>query len=282
MNMASRLRLPLAFLRRDLLQTTSYRFAFALQLNGILLRLAMFYFIAQMISRSAGSLTQATDGLGAMEGLSHGYFPFVLIGLAFYGYLAAAMGSFSGAIRQGQVQGTLEAMLSTRTSLNSILLCSSLGRFFFTSFQVVIYLVLGSLVFGVDLGTVNPFSSAVVLALAVLAFSGFGILSAAFVLAFKRGDPVGFAVGTSASLVGGVYFPIAVLPNWLQDVSSWLPITHALRAVRRTILEGAGLEAIGHELVALVLFASLLLPLGLVAFELAVRRAKVEGTLCQY
>ncbi len=269
----NRFRKPLAFVRRDFKLQASYRLAFFLQFFGILFSVATFYFVALLFGEAAVPHLQAYGG---------DYFAFVLVGIAFMRYQGVAMGAAANTIRSGQMTGTLEAMLVTPTSLPTILASSSLWSFVFTSFQVLLYLLLGAVVFGVDMGNANILAAVVVLILTILAFSGIGILSASFTMVFKRGDPISFLFGSVSTLVGGVFYPIAVLPTWLQPLSYLLPLTYSLSAMRRAILQGDSLSALAPDIVMLGMFAAVLLPLGLVAFQYAVRRAKIEGSLTQY
>ena len=177
------LRKVLLFLRRDLRVQMSYRLSFFLQFLGILFSSASFYFVALLFG------TRAVPYLSSYGG---DYFPFVLIGIAFVGYQGVAMGVFSGVVRSAQTTGTLEAMLVTPTRLVTILLSSSLWSFGFTSVRVLVYLLVGVVVFGVDLNSANVPAALVVLLVTVLALSGIGILSAAFIMVFKRGSPVNF------------------------------------------------------------------------------------------
>jgi len=82
-----------------------------------------------------------------------------------------------------------------------------------------------------------------------------------------------------SSLVGGVYYPVAILPDWLQAVSALLPITYALRAMRLALLQGASVEQILPELLALAGSPSFLMPLSLAAFRLgrAPRQSRTAG-----
>ena len=262
-----------AFVCRDFKLQTSYRLAFFFQVFGILFSVASFYFVALLFGDAAVPHLQLYGG---------DYFAFVLVGIAFMRYQGVAMGTFSATIRTGQMMGTLEAMLVTPTRLSTILLSSSLWSFAFTSLQVLFYLLLGVLVFGVDLGHANVAAAALVQILTILVFSGIGILSASFTMVFKQGDPINFLFGSVSTLLGGVLYPITVLPAWLQPVSYLLPLTYSLSAMRRAILLGDPLRALMPDLLPLVLFAAVLLPLSFVAFGYAVQRAKIEGSLTQY
>jgi len=113
----------------------------------------------------------------------------------------------------------------------------------------------------------------------LLAFSGLGIFSSAYLLLFKRGNPAKwFFLGVS-SVAGGMLFPVSILPAWLQVVAHLNPVTYALDAMRAALLDGASLSAIAYPLLILLLFAAILLPTSMLAFAWALRRTKVTGTL---
>src|SRR5881628_945517 len=145
-------------------------------------------------------------------------------------------------------------------------------RYAITLIEVIAYLVVGRLFFGVviHLGSLPP--ALLIIALTVLAFSGVGILSAAFVLYLKRGDPITYLVASGSALVGGVFYPPEDMPAWLGGWSRLLPITYALRALRRALLRGVGLSELWPEVRALLIFVAVLLPLGVLAFRFAVRK----------
>lgn len=272
-NLRARLNKPLLFLRRDFLMEISYRFGFVLQVLGILFSTTSFYFISQLLNPGASGFLEAYGG---------DYFSFVLIGMAFTGYQGVALHTFSGVIRTGQVSGTLEALLITPTRLPTVLLSSSLWDFLFTTLRVAIYLLMGVLLFGANLQQANVLSALVILGLTVLAMSGIGILSASFIMVLKRGDPVSFMFSSLSTLLGGVYYPISVLPGWLQTLAQFFPLTHALEAMRLALLSGASLADLWREALILAAFAAILLPLSMVAFRWAVRLARRDGSLTQF
>jgi ABC-2 type transport system permease protein len=118
--------------------------------------------------------------------------------------------------------------------------------------------------------------------LTVVALSSIGILSASFIMVFKRGNPINFLIGSLSTLLSGVYYPVTVLPAWLQVAARFFPLTYSLEAMRRAVLTGAPLSALLREVLLLAAFAILLLPLGLLAFRYAVRQARRDGSLAQF
>ena len=268
-----RFALLLAFLKRDSRIEISYRFALALQFLQILFSVGIFYFISQAINPAAAPLLKEYGG---------DYFSFVLIGIALVSYFSVGLSSFSKRLRQAQTTGTLEAMLTTPASTTVILTASSAWDYLLVTFQVLVYLATGGIFLGVNLGSGNYPAALVILALAMLASASLGVLSASFTMVLKRGDPIVWGVSALSALLGGVYYPVSVLPPILKGISQLLPITYALEAMRLALLQGASWAQLLPQLQMLALFCGFLLPLSLLAFRYAVGRAKLEGSLAHY
>lgn len=89
-----------------------------------------------------------------------------------------------------------------------------------------------------------------------------------------------FILGDSVSgiffLLGGVIFPIALLPTYVQPIANVLPITYLLNAVR----ESFGLLPTGNymsDLAYLAVTTVVTLAIGITVFRLAEQRAKKLG-----
>jgi ABC-2 type transport system permease protein len=135
---------------------------------------------------------------------------------------------------------------------------------------------------GVRFPDPNWAAAGVSLALAIVAFASIGIMAAGFTMVFKRGNPIIWLVSNLVSLLGGVYYPVASLPAWLQLISRALPITYALNAMRGALLDGATWGKLAPDMLALAGFCLVLFPLSLMAFRAAVHKARVDGSLTQY
>ena len=263
-----------AFLVRDLLWNLSYPLSFFWQSSSILFILVTFYFLGHLVSGSTAGYLSAYGG--------GNYFPFVLVGLALAGFQGVALSSISQAIQSGMYTGTLESMLVTPTSLSTIVFSSVLYPFTSSLLSILLYIVFGAVLFGFSLAKANLLSAAVILVLTVLAHLPLGIFSASFLLIFKRGDPITSIVGSLSSLLGGVYFPLTVFPDWLRIIALFLPFTHALEGLRQAVLNGRSLGELTTQVAVLGLFAVVLLPLSLAVFAYAVHQAKRLGTLSQF
>jgi ABC-2 type transport system permease protein len=258
---------------RDLRSEMSYRVSFFLQFFNVFTSVAVFYFLARLFGEAAVPYLEPYGG---------DYFSFVLIGIAFGGYFGVGLSGFSNGLRRAQTTGTLEAMLSTPTSLSAIIINASLWSYLITTLRVVIYLLIGGLFLGVDLSTGNYGAAFIILILTVVSFSSLGILAASFIMVLKRGNPITWIFGTTANLLGGVYYPVDVMPAWMQTLAKLLPVTYALRAMRMALLHGVRVTDLRVEIVVLLGFCVLLLPMSLVAFRWAVAKARLDGSLTHY
>jgi ABC-2 type transport system permease protein len=261
-----------AFLRRDLREALTYKFSFVSSLVGIFLSSATFYFVAKLVPA----------GVPVLEPFGGDYFAFAIVGVAFAGLLGIFQEGLAAVVRGAQLSGTLEALLVTPLPVPAILVGSSLYTLLFQLLRTALHLGVALAFFGLSLGRVDLAGVAVVGLLTVVCFLSVGVLSASFILVYKTGNPFSWILGTVSGLLGGVVFPIALLPPWIRWVSSLLPVTYALDGMRKSLLASAPFAAVLPDVAALAAFDAILLPLSLVAFRLAVRKAKKDGTLSHF
>lgn len=152
--------------------------------------------------------------------------------------------------------------------------------FCFASTRVFGYILIGVFL-SLDINKINLFATIIVLIFTIICFSGPGIIAAIIIL-FKKGAPISWFVSAFFSLFGGTYFPIEVLPVPLQYISYLLPITYSLRSLRLTILKGHTLVDIKGDLFVLIIYSVLIVPISILFFKLALRRAKINGSLMHY
>ncbi|MGC1106682.1 MAG: ABC transporter permease [Candidatus Acidiferrales bacterium] len=259
-----------AFFRRDLAIARGYRGAFILQIFEALFGVATFYYLSRFVQ--SPELTR---------GLPQGgnYFAFALIGFALFDYLGVALDSFDKTLEDARQNRTLEALLVTQTSLPVMLIGSLIYPFVSTVLRTFVYLAWGILLFGFSLRGANWLGAILVLVASILAFSGLGVLSTSYLLLFKRGNPAKWFLLGISGLAGGMMYPVSVLPGYLQAVARLIPLTYSLQGIRAALLGGAAFRELWPSLIALLIFAAILLPLSFLVFAWALRRTKITGAL---
>ena len=260
-----------AFLRRDLTISASYRVGAVLGLASNLFSLALFFYLGRLLDRSP-----ATD-----EQLSRGYFAFVVLGIALLGIAQTGLRSLGQKVRQEQTTGTFEALMSTPTSPSLLILCSASYDMLRAGFEAIGFVLLAVVFFGLRLESdVASILVALFAALlSMLLFVSYGVAVSAFTVVFKQTTALVGMITSGLALLGGVFFPVRLLPEPLRVVSDLLPFTWALKALRDALVSGnTNVEA----LVILVSAALVSFPLSLGLFGLAMRRARKTATLAQY
>lgn len=260
-----------AFLRRDFFAHLSYRLKAALDLLSIVIYVASFYFIAKLVGRTEIMAPYGGD-----------YFPFVLIGIALSAYQSVGLRCFSQSIREEQFMGTLESVLAAPVSVSSFLLASAQWDFLYATVEAGGYLLAGVFLFGAALPAANFSAAAVIAFLTLCTLLSLGILSAAFIVKFKRGDPVAWLLTAVSELLGGVFFPTSLLPGSLRTISRFIPMTYSLDGLRLALLKGASVSDVMPYAWTLAAFTAILMPAGVLAFRKALDSARREGSLGHY
>ncbi|MBU1853439.1 MAG: ABC transporter permease [Candidatus Omnitrophica bacterium] len=253
----------LSFIRKDAIINMSYRTIFLMSFVRIISSTLIFFFMAKLFRKPE-------------------YFPFVLIGIAFTSYLYTSLGTFSSRFRDEQAAGTLEAMLVAPTKTKDIFIGIGAWDYLFTTFRVFIYILLGVLFFGVNLNNANILAAILILCLSIICFSCMGISAAGLVLIFKRMNPVTWIIGGFTGLVGGVYFPVEILPIWIRGISYILPLTYSLKGLRGALLYGNSIRELMPEILLLCIFIIVLFPLSTLIFKKAMKKTKIDGSLVHY
>lgn len=257
-----------AVIRRDLHVYLSYRSRLVSQLLTALFSLTLFYYVSRLVRVS---------GFG-----SHGaYFGFVVIGIALVSVIYSCF-SIPELVRQELVAGTFDRLLLSPFGAVRGVIAMTLFPVAYSFVVATVTLVLGCLIFGLQLHWPTVPLAIPVMLLALIAFLPFGVLFAALTVVIKQGS-----VGTSwvialLSIVGGLYFPVSLLPAWLQTLAKLQPFTAATDILRHLLVNSSLGESPRTALLKLLGFAAVLLPLSIFALTRAISHGQRRGTIIEY
>jgi ABC-2 type transport system permease protein len=131
---------------------------------------------------------------------------------------------------------------------------------------------------GIDVPNANYGGAITLLAIASISFIGVGMMTAVLpLISPEKGTQLGFVAQGLMLVVSGVYYPVSVLPTWMQWIAKISPATYALRGIRDMILNGASLQ--WDDVWPLLVIGTVSIPLGLVVFRAGERYAKQHGKL---
>lgn len=261
------------FIKRDFMLSVNYRFAFVMQFVVIFADIMLSYFVARLFGSSVAPYLKDYKG---------DYFSYVLIGMAFAHFFNTGINTFPNKISEAQTGGNMEAMLCTTTSASVIIVFSSLWSFIFSAIQVLMYFILGTLFFKANVIWADFILIFATFSLTILSVSGVGIIMASMKIAFKNVGHMAAIAIYGFQLFGGVFFPVELLPDWLQVISRMLPITYSLRIMRGILIQRLPLYKLTPDFAALIVFTAILLFIGLVTFAYVIKKAKMDGDLTTF
>jgi len=270
---AGELRKLTAFVRRDFLVAWSYRMSFVTNFLSLFSAVILFYFVGRMVDPTK---------IPTVSGQPVSYLEFAVVGMALGGFVHFGLERVSATMRAEQMMGTLESLLATPTTSSTLQIGSVLFDLLFIPVRLGILLTVMGLVFGLGLEPAG-IPQTIALLIVFLPFVwGLGVVAAAITMTFRRGAGiVGFAA-LGLTMVSNVYFPIALLPHWLQGAATASPIAVAVDGTREALLGNAGWGDLAPTLALLAPMSVASLTLGVIAFRLALRRERRLGTLGAY
>lgn len=270
------LQIVTSFIKRDFKIWWTYKFWLTLDISGTILFVVTYYLFSMITS------PQQIQEAGYTTG---GYFTFALIGIAFQEYVFFAVRSVNQSIREEQWNGTMETVLSSATDFKTFLLGETCFYFIVsTAFLLVSMLV------GVLLGAQFTHSLASVLStialsvLLIISHMAVGILSAGVIMKTKQGNPLTWAFSWMTQLVSGVFYPLKLLPWYLEWVGKIFPLTYSLDGIRLCLQGGRSLTdlTVLNNVISLIIFIIIATPVALYVFKKGYDAARRDGSLGQY
>jgi ABC-2 type transport system permease protein len=135
------------------------------------------------------------------------------------------------------------------------------------SFTVVIeVLTVGVLLFGVPIKGSIPLLLGLA-ALFLLTSLGVGILVSSVATTQHEALLMTFATALPTVYLSGFLFPIEAMPHWLQVITYLIPARYAMVIMRGIILKGVGLEILFEQVVAVLIFSTLVVILAATRFK---------------
>lgn len=268
----------------------SYRANQLMWVVNVFVTTLLYFLMGRMVESKASSL------LGPY---GNNYMSFIVVGIMVNVFLYTNLADPYTRIARSYFNGTMDLFLLSPMSVYTPLL-GLMTKSILDDYPRLIFV--GA--FGVFcFGAVFRFNQVLwvfLFSLLVLAAAfGIGMISASsfYLLNIKRGtEPVRFIVQQlMATLLAGTYYPITVLPKWLQWVACLIPHTYAFDALRRLLDPKAAMGVAVLPLqrvlpwpplltdgVVLLIMGATFIPLGLWLYGRGIEKARREGSLTRW
>ncbi len=204
----------------------------------------------------------------------------LLIGAVVWSYLGLIFEIETETVAWERWEGTIEYTFMAPLSRPAHLLGMGAFAVIYGVLRTVLLFGLVAAFLGVHFGHPDFLAATLVLAVSSLSFVGIGMMTAVLPLVSpEKGTQLGFIAQGLLLVVSGVYYPVSVLPQWMQWISVVSPATYTLEGARRAVIDGAGPAAVWGDIWPLILTGVIAIPLGLYVFSLGERYAKQHGRL---
>ncbi len=233
---------------------------------------------------NAMSITFIGAGVGLVgggEGIdTQRLMTFLLVGALIWSYLSMIFDVLSETVQWERWEGTIEYTFMSPTSRVTHLLGMGVYAVVYGIIRTAVVLGVAMLAFDLDLSEANYWAALVVLAVCSISLVGFGVVAAVMpLLSPEKGQQVTYIISALLLLVSGVYYPVKVLPEWMQVIAQFSPVTYALEGSRAALLGGVGLPQVWGSLWPLLVMGAVFVPMGLFVFHLGESYAKRTGKL---
>jgi ABC-2 type transport system permease protein len=204
----------------------------------------------------------------------------LLVGAVVWAYLGIIFEILTETVAWERWEGTIEYTFMAPLSRPIHLFGMGLFAIVYGVVRAILLFGVVALFFDLDLSHADFVAALVVLLVASIPFIGIGMMTAVLpLISPEKGTQLGFIAQGILLVVSGVYYPVDVLPEWMQWLATISPATYALDGMRDAIVEGQGLSSMSDEIWPLIVIGIVSIPLGLEVFRRGERYAKKHGKL---
>lgn len=238
----------------------------------------LFYSITNSLS-----VAYIAPGVGVLSSASidsHYLVLYLIIGTIVWRYLSVIFYWLTDIIGMERWEGTIEYTLMAPITRLTHLAGHTIFAVVYSMFHTAVILGVCAIFFEIDLSKANLIGGGIVLLVGSISFIGFGVIGAILPLLFpEKGQQMTHVIISLLLLVSGVYYPVSVLPAWLQVFAQYSPATYVLEGTRAAWLDGKPLVALWEFMVPLIIMGFIMIPVGLWMFRIAEQYAKRSGKL---
>jgi len=205
---------------------------------------------------------------------------FVIVGGTMIAFWVNVLWNMSAQFYWEKETGNLEVYFVAPISRMAILLGMALGGIVNTTLRAVVVFAAGTVLFQVPIVVHEPLTAFLIFLLTITALYALGMLFASlFMLYGREAWHMANLLQEPVYFFSGSYFPTQYFHVLLQFVASLIPLTFGLDGMRRVIILGEGIANVWLDIVVLIVFVLVLLPLAKFALNFMENLGKKEGRL---
>lgn len=263
------------FVRRDFRMLFTYKLAFFMSFLSIVFNL--FYLV--LFGSMFGTLR---SDIAMQIGSNQDFISYILIGSMGWGFLWTVVNSTGFSLKTEMMMGTLESILATPTKIMTMIIAYTLFGCFFGFISFILLFFIGYIFFGIAAFASANIFTIIVFVLSIIMMMGFGLIFSGLTIWLKNiGETIPLFQGLSL-FFSGVYFPISILPIYLQPVAKYVPFYYSMQGLRISLRTTSLTSELANNIIILFILAIIFLIIGYLILRYGLIKSRKEGSLSYY
>lgn len=199
------------------------------------------------------------------------YIDFLLPGIVAMSVMQMAVFSVAFVFTDYKEKGILKRLIATPMKPQQFVTAQVITRVTVSVFQAAILLGFGALIFHSHIYGAWWLIALMVI-LGALMFLGLGFTISGIAKTVDAVPAIANLIVFPMLFLSGVFFPTSSMPEWLQNVVTYLPLHPFATGLREVVANGAGLSAVATNLYWMIGWAVVLVGLAIVTFRFEEKR----------
>lgn len=178
-------------------------------------------------------------------------FDYTVAGIIGFSILSLAIFGMANSFPADKKTGSLRRFRATPLRASQLIFATALQYLLVGLLSVASMIIVAMLLFDFSMRgsylTLLAFTT-----IGIFCLFGFGLAIGGWAKNENQSAPLSNLVAFPMMFLSGVFFPTFLMPQWLQNISSYLPLTPVVEGIRLIITENASLFALGEQLAIIV------------------------------
>lgn len=261
------------FVKRDFKVYFTYKFAVSMAFLSIVFN---FTYMVLFGSMFVSSITPAITSYGG------NFISYILVGTIGWGFIWAIMSQISESLRIEMELGTLESILMTPTSIYTMTISYTIFGSFFGLLSIIGLILIGYGLFGVNVIASVSIFTIIIFILSVLMMTGLGMVLGGLTIWIKNIGQTAPLIQSVTMFFCGVYFPISILPGYLQPIANFMPFYYFIEGLRKSLISSTPINELLFYVFILLILSIAFFMLGGYCLKRGIKKAKMDGSLSFY
>lgn len=211
-------------------------------------------FVNDLIQRTAGRTDPVVEATANIQAEGGRYIDFLIPGLLGMSIMTSSLFGIGMTIVSNRKENLLKRYLATPMRAYEYIVSHMFGRLMILTVEFAAVMIAGALLFHFRLYG-NFFHFVLFSILGATAFTSIALLCASRMRSIPMISGLTNVISLPMMMLSGVFFSRNNFPDWLRTGTTFLPLTALNDGLRKIALEGLPIQALGHEVVVLGVYA---------------------------